>query len=197
MTYCFLDIETTGLDPKKDEILEIAWSFTDDQFQPLDEGKSYLISPNWGEIRNRLNGSSFVEKMHTDSGLLASLANDDLKKHDLDEVWFDLRDDLMAHSANGLIHLAGRSVHFDKSFLMEQGFDSLFDDSQPVSFHHRMFDISAVKLFLDGVSIDSKQFDVVNEQPHRALADVQGDIGWSVNASEAMIHIKQMAEAYL
>lgn len=186
MTYCFLDIETTGLEPKNDEILEIAWVFTDDTFTPLDEGKNYLIKPNWSDVTTQLRESPFVEKMHTDSGLLAALANDDNEKFGLDEVWFDLRDDLAAHSTSGLIHLAGRSVHFNKSFLLEQGFDSLFDDSQPVSFHHRLLDLSSIKLFLKGVGIDSEQFDVVNETPHRALADVQGDIGWAVNAREAV-----------
>lgn len=193
MTYCFLDIETTGLEPKNDEILEVAWSFTNEVFAPLEEGKSYLVDPNWDSAWNRINGNDFVKKMHTDSGLLAALANDDLTRYSLDEIWFDLRDDLAAHSVNGLIHLAGRSVHFDKSFLIEQGFDSLFDDSQPVSFHHRMFDISAIKLFLDTVGIDSKQFDVVNETPHRALADVQGDIGWAVNAAQYIAEIESVS----
>lgn len=189
MTYCFLDIETTGLDPNKDEVLEVAWSFTDDTFTALDEGKTYLVQPSWDRAWNRINSNDIIKKMHTNSGLLAALANPDLLSYDMGEVWFDLRDDLDMHSTNGLIHLAGRSVHFDKSFLLANNFEDLFDDSQPVSFHHRMFDISAIKLFLDSVGIDSKQFDVVNEQPHRALADVQGDIGWATNAKQFVIDV--------
>ena len=35
MTYCFLDLETTGLEPDADTILEIAWVFTDKHFNVL------------------------------------------------------------------------------------------------------------------------------------------------------------------
>lgn len=195
MTYCFLDLETTGLDPEKDQILEIGWVFTDETFKPLGEGSSYLIDQDWAKTWDRLHWAktSFVKDMHTSNGLLAELANPDSMTYDIDEVWFDLRDQIIGYAPAGLIHLAGRSVHFDKSFLLANGFEELFDDSQPVSFYHRLLDLSAVKLFLETVGIDTKQFEVATDQPHRALDDVQNDIGWAVNAAQYMAELESVS----
>ena len=38
-----LDIETTGLDPEQDEILEVAWQILDENFEPLSEVHSHLV----------------------------------------------------------------------------------------------------------------------------------------------------------
>lgn len=39
----WIDCEMTGLDPKRDRLLEIACIVTDGQLQPVDEGVSYVI----------------------------------------------------------------------------------------------------------------------------------------------------------
>lgn len=187
MTYCFLDIETTGLDPNKDEILEIAWIFTDDQFNMASAPQTFLIDhepETWSTIWHRINDNEYVKKMHTDSGLLAQLmiGTSSIKsKHSLDDVYFRLEAQLSERSVDGLIHLAGRSVHFDKSFLLAESFNALFDDSQPVSFHHRMLDISAVNLMLASCGIDTSEIQVVNLKPHRAIHDVMADISYARN----------------
>jgi len=184
MTYCFLDIETTGLDPLKDEILEVAWSFTDDYFNLASAPQNFLIEHEadaWANAWYRINGNEYVKAMHTDSGLLAELVNPDKPKHSLDDIYHRLEDQLSDLSVQGIVYLAGRSVHFDKSFLLAEDFDALFDDSQPISFHHRMLDLSAVNLMLASSGIDTSEIQVVNLKPHRAIHDVMADISYARN----------------
>lgn len=182
MTYCFLDIETTGLDPDVDEILEVAWRFTDDHFQNAGLGVSYLVEQrDWNRTWRQLNGNEFVHKMHADSGLLAELANDETTKHTLDEVYDLLTTDIRLLSVGGLIHMAGRSIHFDRDFLIANDFTPLFDDQQPVSFHHRVLDLSSVSMMLTSSGVDTTPLQTVVAKPHRALEDVNGDIEYARN----------------
>lgn len=184
MTYCFLDTETTGLDENIDEILEIAWVFTDDRFNMASAPQTYLIDLDetcWAVAWSRINDNEYVKKMHTDNGLLADLANPDKPKHSLDSIYDRLSRDLADRSLDEPIYLAGRSVHFDKKFLLAESFNPLFDDSQPVSFHHRMLDISAVNLMLASCGIDTSEIQAVNLKPHRAIHDVVADVSYARN----------------
>lgn len=183
MTYCFLDIETTGLDPNEDCILEIAWAFTDEHFNLISAPQTYLVDhyEDWSKVWTQLSGNEIPREMHTKSGLYADLRNPSNKLVPLDDVCLRLEKDLQQQSADGLIHLAGRSVHFDKSFLLANKFDVLFDDSLPASFHHKIMDFSSVKLLLNSVGVDDKQFEVENLGPHRAVNDVLADIGFARN----------------
>lgn len=184
MPYCFLDLETTGLDPDKDEILEISWMFTDSRFNVTYMPRTFLVSQrDWQTTWNLIRTNPVVEKMHSESGLLAALANEDVEKVSLDDIYFALERDLARESVGGLIHLAGRSVHFDKGMLLSEDFETLFDDSQPVSFHHRMLDISAVNLFLASSGVETQHLQVVNNSPHRAMHDILADVQYMKNVS--------------
>lgn len=185
MTYCFLDVETTGLDEEADKMLEISWMFTDPQFSVTYMPRTFLIDQDYWEYTwSRINGNKVIYDMHTESGLLAALANDEVEKTSTEKIFETLKRDLARESVNGLIHLAGRSVHFDKKFLLTEGFDLLFDDSQPVSFHHRMLDLSAVNLFLASAGIDTQHLQVVNNLPHRAMHDIMADVQYAKNLRE-------------
>lgn len=50
----WVDCEMTGLEPKRDKILEIAVIITDGQLQPVDDGISYVIATS----REVLDGSA-------------------------------------------------------------------------------------------------------------------------------------------
>lgn len=182
--FYFLDIETTGLDENQDEILEVAYVVTDEGFNLLYE-REFLIEqePHWEKTWSRINDNKVVRHMHTASGLLADLANDDKPKTTLDDVYDILERDLRRDSYYGKNILAGRSVHFDKSFLIANDFSVLFDDSQPASFFHRMLDLSAVKVMLEASGIDPSRFEVTNSRPHRAIDDVKADILYAQNIS--------------
>jgi oligoribonuclease len=71
MHYLWLDLETTGLDPASDDILEVGLVVTDEHLTELAE-RRYLLDPgyDWQELVDQ-----FVLEMHTKSGLLAELTD--------------------------------------------------------------------------------------------------------------------------
>lgn len=169
MAYLFLDLETTGLDPRRDHILEVGWQFTDDQFRAFAPPESYILDM-FTDAWVRLNQNGFVKKMHTDSGLLDDIRSNDHPKT-IDEVSNLLVDQITDLPSGQYVHLAGFSVHFDKAFLGQyRSFDIFFGDDHKSLLHHRMLDLSSVKMMLDTTGIPYTKAD--NPRPHRALHDV-------------------------
>lgn len=162
--YCWADVETVGLDPHRDPLLEVAWVFTNDRFELISEPRSFVL-PTWHE----LNLSDYVREMHTVNGLLAEIdameaTGSIASVAERLKARKQFADDVAALPMHSTLHLAGRSVHFDRDFLRANGFDLS-------AFHHRMLDLSAVHLMFDAA-------DVQVERPpapvpaHRALPDV-------------------------
>lgn len=69
----WIDLETTGLTPAEDEILEIGMILTDDQLNPIAELELLVQPSTYGMAR--LAANPYVQKMHTDNGLLNALSN--------------------------------------------------------------------------------------------------------------------------
>jgi oligoribonuclease len=158
------DLETTGLDPNKGSILEIALVVTDDNFNLIAEPFVSLVKPlhlrGW-EVMN-----DAVRDMHTKSGLIEELYNIGSLFHG-ESASFSLLPGLprlgeVERAAIEWLHsvaareggagsmpmasgellketpLAGSSIHFDKGFLREH-----MDELEQL-FSHRIFDVSVV-----------------------------------------------------
>ena len=170
--FAFVDIETTGLDPKTDHILEIAWQLTDAKFNALGPARSFLVEHghSWGEVFNKIRTNEPVRDMHTESGLLQGLVAK--SAHDIAAIAEAFAQDLKDQRTEGeTIHLAGFSVEFDRTFLMnEPGFYALLNGDWSVRIHHRLLNLSAVKLFFEATGVPFEK--ASNEGPHRARNDV-------------------------
>lgn len=193
MSYCFLDTETTGLDPDKDKILEIAWTFTDKHFNIIGVPRTFIVeheASEWIEVWETLRENDYVYNMHEKSGLLASLEDGQYKSTYLDDIYEELKNDIeFAKAGLNDVHLAGFSVHFDKAFLIANDFGALFDtDSSERYFHHRMLDLSSFKLLCESSDIEVPKVDNLN--PHRALSDVAETVTF---ARKAVIAIQEGA----
>jgi oligoribonuclease len=161
----FLDLETTGLDPNRDHMLEVAWTLT---HQNLDEHqvgvREALVTPTTLEIWDRIEANSIVFQMHTQSELYH-----DLQYSQTTLLLDDIEDQILADVNNSVgtdrpVHLAGASVHFDKGFIHH------WMPRLDQRLSHRIFDTSTLKAFFDSLQI---HHDVHNPRPHRAANDVR------------------------
>lgn len=175
----FADIETTGLDPEKDFVLEVGLAVTDLQLNYLGDWSSLVLNDDW---RARCAGNEFVWDMHTKSGLIRELDNLQNGPHDPNNyepavVAFNaykwLTEDMGL--PDGRIPCAGSSVHFDRDFFKRTRLIVL--DS---FFSYRNIDVSSLKELCrrynkglwESISQQTSKTDAV----HRALPDISSTV---------------------
>lgn len=157
--FCFLDIETTGLDPKVDEILEVGLVFVTHDLESILATYSHQIQyttdpEQWPTV---------VKEMHETSGLMQTLNEGNFPPVAIAAL--NIEDDITyVRDGNGWekIHLAGNSVHFDRSFLKE------WMPSVEKLFHHRHLDASSFKLLAE---TKASKLEAENPNAHRAIND--------------------------
>lgn len=136
----FLDLETTGLDPIKEEIIELGIARVDTRSWSVVESHSAVIWTD--EIQSRLEGDTlgeFIVKMHTRSGLLPELK--DLFNRGVETRTYEDAEESVLSVVKGWgakrTPIWGSSVHFDRKFL-EQKMPKLNE-----FFHYRNVDSSS------------------------------------------------------
>lgn len=133
----WLDIETTGLDPRIDSMLEIGMVITDDDLN--------IVAPHMADIRIAASPAAlanmvpFVKNMHEGSGLLADLQDGSaVSLRDAERAVINFVESTGDTSPRVM---AGASVHFDRSFLR------LMMPKLDAMFIHRHADVSAMREF--------------------------------------------------
>lgn len=158
MNLAFVDVETTGLDPATDRLLEVGIVIVElPTFKVLEEA----------EVQFRFDRSRYtgyihpkVVDMHIANGLwdaCEASSYDDLQKMDADLVSF-----LLANGCQGS-QLAGANPSFDRGFLRK---------SLPQTerlFHYRNFDTNSFWLLRE--FIEGQKADRPKGTAHRAVAD--------------------------
>lgn len=163
-TLLWLDLETTGLDPNDDHILEVAWQLTTTALDELSPLRTHVIQPN-GMTFGKLELTPFVKNMHIASGLYEDLRYPKKITFRLDVVERLIALDIVEHvRPDDDVQLAGASVHFDKAFLAS------WMPSVNERLYHRVYDTSTLKTFFDELGVEHG---VENEGQHRAANDVR------------------------
>lgn len=185
----WVDLESTGLDPQKDDILELYFVVTsfESPFLTASYASSafghYLFS---GRGRDRLLAgecNAFVAKMHEKSGLRAELekpaenlttlsaAEDALLSLSADWPGVDvdvtaLPDEERRAVTDSRVVIGGNSAHFDLSFLR------VYLPRFARRLSHRIFDVSAMSLLARSLGMPR----LPKSERHRAKQDVEESV---------------------
>lgn len=163
--YLWIDLETTGLDPDNDRIIEVGWFLSEDCIQ-LTQAQSVLITPDkvaWELMQQDL----FVQTMHTENDLLKDMeAFGSIMVEDAEDQILES----MLPWSDEVVVLAGASVHFDRSFIRN------WMPRLDRRLLHRHMDVSTLRMFFDDASFHSYG-EKVRPTVHRALQDVEDAYG--------------------
>ena len=169
-----VDVETTGLDDRLNDVIELSIHRLSDDVQ-----KTWCIKPtnpaNIDPDSLRINGHKLEELLHqTKEG--RDRYQDPNKVIVEVENWI-MEDDVPTSQRV----LAGQNVGFDKGFLEQHWIKCQSKDSFP--FGRRMLDTMQIEFFLDlcrgqmseGYSLNNltKKYGLKNEKAHTAAADVK------------------------
>lgn len=155
MKLIWLDIETTGLDPETDSILEVA-AFEAVLERPFDVRPLYECVLEF-RGKNSSPIHPIVLDMHAKNGLWSACATSCVRAG---SAQIDLLERIPLDEDKAV--LAGSSIHFDAGFLRHH-MPQLFE-----RFSHRYYDVSAIKLFAQSLGMPKFK----KAEAHRARADV-------------------------
>lgn len=161
----WIDTETTGLDHQSDWLLEIAVVVTDNDLREIAHFTELLHRG----MDVRLLMDEVAHRMHTDSGLLAALA-DGKGYETVRSVERRLIAFLEEHGATGAV-VAGSNVSFDRRFL-----DVWMPQLNREHLHYRSIDVSTVKELARRFDPNTFGIAPAKRLAHRALDDIRESI---------------------
>lgn len=130
----WIDLETTGLDPERSVILEVAALITDDQLKGIEDEFHIVVHHPDSKLDNMVD---VVQQMHSGSGLLSEVT---ASRASQEEARQQLLAFFRCHIPEArTVPLCGSSVAFDRMFLARHMPD--VNDHM----HYRSVDISSIK----------------------------------------------------
>ncbi len=161
----WIDLEMTGLDPAREQIVEIAAVVTDAELEELDAGVSFVVRPDDLTILEGMD--EVVVRMHTESGLLTDIPNGITLAEAGDQVLAYIRGHV---PEPGRAPLAGSSVYVDRGFIAR------YLPALDAHLHYRLVDVSTIKELARRWYPRAYFNSPAKSGGHRALADIRESI---------------------
>lgn len=157
----WVDLEMTGLDPKRHAIVEVAALVTDAELNILDEGIDLVVHATDAELAEM---DDFVRNMHSENGLLANVKSSTVSLEQAEDAVLEL---VAKHcDPNHPAPLAGNSIATDRTFIRAQM--PRLDEA----LHYRMIDVSTIKELTKRWYPKAYYNQPEKGMAHRALADI-------------------------
>lgn len=155
----WVDLEMTGLDPKKDVILEVAAEVTDFKFKTLGSYEAVIKQSK----RRLKHMNEWSKEHHAKNGLIDRIADSGKPEK---EVMREFVGFIKGHFGKEPAILAGNSIHNDRIFIMRW-----WPEVEEL-LHYRMMDVSSFKIWMQG----NKRAEYRKKDVHRAFDDIQASI---------------------
>lgn len=159
----WIDLETTGLEPADNYILEAAWLVTDNNCKSLTDVYTQVVETS-PKAWVQLSQTPEVLEMHRHSGLLEDIDQSKrvMRIEDVEDL---IMQQLVScpREDDDYIMVAGFSVHFDLAFIREH----MPRLARMLS--HRVYDVSTLKTLFNNFGIEHG---VENYGKHRAYCDI-------------------------
>lgn len=153
----------TGLDPDKDQIMEVAAIVTDWNFKVIATYEA-VKKVSTRLAKRRMTGAFWEANAAVRDALLAQNESAIAKSSRMVEK--ELLKLIDEHCGEGQALLAGNSIHQDRRFIANEW------KKLDARLHYRMLDVSAWKVVFEGKY--GKKF--AKPEAHRALDDIKGSI---------------------
>lgn len=166
----WLDIETTGLDPLRHEIIEIAYILTDFSINKIYEHNEYIVNPKdpYEILISKMD--SWCLSQHSKNGILDKVKVSE-NSNSILNIENKILESLDNHiPKNSVIYLAGNSVHFDKMFI------NYYMKNLSNRLSHRILDVSSFSIMCKNLNNSVYQKKPLKEYNHTALSDIQESI---------------------
>jgi oligoribonuclease len=160
----WIDLETTGIDPLSNEILEIAYVITDFSLKTIYHENNYVIRPkiDYDILLQRMDNWCLTQ--HKKTGLLDKIQTSEYYISDVDDIIINVLNNILPNDV--VIYLAGNSVHFDKMFIDRY----MIKLSKKIS--HRILDVSSFAIICKNLNCQIFNKRPLKKYRHTSLSDI-------------------------
>ena len=159
--YVWVDIETTGLNVKKDKILEVGIIITDREY--VEEARTSIVIKHPTSTLAQMD--PWAIDTHTQSGLVEEVKAARYPANIADAVLTEWLKEQVGNLAKP--YMCGTSVHFDREFLKR------YMPRLEACFHYRNFDLATLREFFEANAPSSFKFGSSCGVKHRAIEDIE------------------------